>query len=222
MKKNAMIVAMIILVFSLLSFTACEKGALTLKVEDTIYISRNNGLPVSYLIDCEANGISESDVKITCDNDLIYFQDGMLKIGSKLGESSCTIKAKGKSAKIKLYILKKLDSSEKEYEEGTLTGVFANYYLAAKSLINCLEDFKSPESVEVVDCWSVNFSNGIAKYFIYKIRAHNSFGANVLNVYRIDAGGYTIKTATVPNYGDYDYSYASSIINDYIKDYISD
>lgn len=221
MRKFLIVLFTLMLTFSMLIISACEdKEPLILK-QDVLYASRNNGYPIAYLLDLEVNNISKSDVKIICDSDLIYFEDGMLRTREALGDSSCTITAKGKSAKLEIKIITILETYEKEYEDGKLEGALLKVYLATKSLINCLDDFKKPSSVEVVDCWAFLNNDGSYKYFIYEIRAENSFGGNVIGYYKINANGYSISSASEPYYWEYDQLVASDTVNRILKDYLN-
>ncbi len=221
-----------VVVFAILSLVACGGIKEIVLKKEVSYRSRNSEEHIMHTVDLEKSGISESKVsKISVtaeDPEIITYnkKTGQLKTGNKLGRTIITISAYNKEVTLEVNIIKMIDLEKRWFDTGELTKeehpLSYQIYWAARSLLNCIQDFKYPNSVEVVNCWAVKKADGDYSYFIYNIRAMNGFGGYVIQCMKIYKGGSSIYTASEPQYGvydEYEEFYGESSINELLKDY---
>lgn len=127
----------------------------------------------------------EVDIQNT-DIATLYYVCAEPRIRSKaVGETEIKLTYKGKIAVIVYKVYSILDYLSYEADNDGNIGSSQNKYLGCLYLMNNIEAFKDPSSVEVTKVVKYTNDSGKVDYFMMKIRAKNSFGAYNVDWFKI-------------------------------------
>ena len=169
------------------------KGVLTLR-QTTWITCTNNAFGAKNFVDFSASGESE-DTQVFAksqNEDIVWIKDGNdITVGQKFGKAIVEIYTDDKVGYLEVEVVPYLRYLEEEAKENRNEEIFhyKQSYLACKWLIDNINSFKDPNSVEVLDWWYHESSSGNVDFVMMEIRAKNSFG------------GYTIDYVMVKSYG---------------------
>ncbi len=195
MKKLIIFILCIIISLSSLSLYGCGKKLAMKEDEFISYVG--NGLGPCWSIEStefkneedkkEAiySGLIEVDIQNT-DIATLYYDRGEPCIRSKaVGETEIKLTYKGKTAVIVYKVYSILDYLSYEADNDGNIGFSQNQYLGCLYLMNNIEAFKDPSSVEVTKVVKHTNDSGKVDYFMMEIRAKNSFGAYNVDWFKI-------------------------------------
>lgn len=224
MKTFRKIIYCLLTLLILGSLCACNKYEPLIMKETTLTTYKGYVCGLSPFVDFEANGISNTtEFQVTSsDEAIVKFENNKLVFGNKIGEATLEIIANNKKGILTVNVVPYMEYLKSEC--GTDYVCTYEYY-AARWLLNNLNSFKNPNSVEVMKVAypDSNYNPFDCDFFLLKIRAQNGFGGYGVEWYKVTS--YNIQEADVYEnvgvyYGDYQiYQFGGSGVQRAIKEY---
>lgn len=215
--KKILSIVFLMLVVSFM-FSGCSNKELVLK--EGVYFYCSDWHTINDIVDFEKSGLeyNEATLKNTSIEDpkgMVLF-DGKYVVMNKKGSTNVKITINGKSIVASIDIISQIEWYDRK-GIGAENLAYGDYK-AAKALLDVIDNFKEPSSIEVINAWGYKNSSGDYSYFVYKIRAKNSFGGYVTDCFKVQYG--RIQEINDPGYDDF--KNELYLVAGFIEDYLSD
>lgn len=195
MKKFLCLITTVIMSFLAVNcLVGCGKKELTLS-NDMYTTFVGNGIPLSYFVDLEAEGISRENtangygITVEPDDSSIASMDYPWLMGKKIGSTKVKLSYNGREATITFNVIPMIDYLKKESESNGNKGSSYEKYLACRYFLDGVERFKNPASIEVLEVFKHTTEQGVVDYYMMECRGQNSFGGNTVDWVKVDIYG---------------------------------